>query len=60
MCFSLGMIFGCGLWGYVADAKGRKWALTLALLFDFIAAMISSFAQSFELFLACRFFNGFG
>lgn len=56
----IGMIIGCGLWGYIADLKGRKWALSLALVFDFISAFVSSLAQTFELFLVCRFFNGFG
>lgn len=58
--FFTGMIFGCGVWGYVADSRGRKPALIIALLVDFVAAFASSFARDFKLFLACRFFNGFG
>jgi VNT family MFS transporter (synaptic vesicle glycoprotein 2) len=56
----IGMIFGCSLWGSIADSKGRKVAIMSSLLVDFLAAFISSFAQSFQLFLICRFFNGFG
>ncbi|RZC36930.1 synaptic vesicle glycoprotein 2C-like, partial [Asbolus verrucosus] len=56
----IGMIFGCSLWGSIADSQGRKIAIMLSLLVDFFAAMISSFANTFQLFLICRFFNGFG
>ncbi|XP_973450.3 synaptic vesicle glycoprotein 2B isoform X2 [Tribolium castaneum] len=56
----IGMIFGCSLWGSIADSQGRKVAIMLSLLVDFLAALISSFAQTFSFFLICRFFNGFG
>ncbi|KAJ3666324.1 hypothetical protein Zmor_001774 [Zophobas morio] len=56
----IGMIFGCSLWGSIADSQGRKVAIMLSLLVDFLAALVSSFAQTFQLFLICRFFNGFG
>ncbi|XP_049820989.1 synaptic vesicle glycoprotein 2C-like isoform X2 [Aethina tumida] len=56
----IGMIFGCGIWGSIADSRGRKLAITLSLLIDFLAGLGSSIAQNYNLFLICRFFNGFG
>lgn len=56
----IGMLFGCCIWGSLANSQGRKVAIMLSLVMDFSAAFISSFAQSFGLFLVCRFFNGFG
>ncbi|KAJ8977736.1 hypothetical protein NQ317_019411 [Molorchus minor] len=56
----IGMIFGCSLWGSVADCYGRKVAIILALIVDFLAAVISSTMYSLPLFLTCRFFSGFG
>ncbi|KAF7285167.1 hypothetical protein GWI33_011706 [Rhynchophorus ferrugineus] len=54
----VGMLFGCCLWGSLADAHGRKITIVLSLLMDFLAGFLSSF--DFKLFLICRFFNGFG
>lgn len=54
------MIFGCSIWGSIANAKGRKMAIMLSLCVDFLAGVISSTAHNFQLFLVCRFFNGFG
>ncbi|KAJ8919145.1 hypothetical protein NQ315_012130, partial [Exocentrus adspersus] len=56
----IGMIFGCCVWGSIANSHGRKLAMMLSLLVDFSAAIVSSVARSFELFLICRFLNGFG
>ncbi|XP_018562430.1 synaptic vesicle glycoprotein 2C-like isoform X2 [Anoplophora glabripennis] len=56
----IGMIFGCSIWGSIANSQGRKIAIMLSLCVDFSAGVISSTAHSFELFLMCRFFNGFG
>ncbi|XP_030757451.1 synaptic vesicle glycoprotein 2B-like [Sitophilus oryzae] len=56
----VGMLFGCCLWGSLADSHGRKVAIILSLLLDFLSGLISSFVTDFNLFLACRFFNGFG
>nr|XP_023030292.1 synaptic vesicle glycoprotein 2B-like [Leptinotarsa decemlineata] len=56
----IGMVLGCAVWGAIADSRGRKLALILSLLVDFSAAITSSLAMSFHLFLICRFFNGFG
>ncbi|XP_045461412.1 synaptic vesicle glycoprotein 2C-like isoform X2 [Harmonia axyridis] len=54
------MIFGCCVWGLVADSKGRRTAIMCSLLVDFLAGFISAFAQTYPVFLICRFFNGFG
>ncbi|CAH0554057.1 unnamed protein product [Brassicogethes aeneus] len=56
----IGMVFGCSIWGSIANAKGRRIALMLSLLIDFVAAVSSSMAQTINVFLVCRFFNGFG
>ncbi|XP_066138210.1 synaptic vesicle glycoprotein 2C-like [Euwallacea fornicatus] len=56
----LGMLFGCSIWGSIANSKGRRTAIILALSMDFLAAFISSFVQSYVLFAICRFLNGFG
>ncbi|XP_060525056.1 synaptic vesicle glycoprotein 2C-like [Cylas formicarius] len=56
----VGMLLGCGVWGSIADSQGRKVAVMLSLLMDFFAAALSSAAQNFDVFLVCRFFNGFG
>ncbi|VEN47199.1 unnamed protein product [Callosobruchus maculatus] len=56
----IGMIFGCPIWGSVANTKGRKAAIVLSLVIDFLAAVVSSLVKNFELFSICRFFNGFG
>lgn len=55
-----GMIVGCCMWGSIAESRGRKCALILSLLVDFLAAFSSAFATSFNWFLVCRFFNGLG
>lgn len=60
MVFLLGMIFGCCVWGFVADSKGRRTAIMASLLVDFLAGFMSAFAHTFPVFLFCRFFNGFG
>ncbi|XP_044762107.1 synaptic vesicle glycoprotein 2C-like isoform X2 [Coccinella septempunctata] len=56
----IGMIFGCCVWGFVADSKGRRTAIMSSLLVDFLAGFISAFSQTFPVFLMCRFFSGFG
>ncbi|CAH1175892.1 unnamed protein product [Phaedon cochleariae] len=56
----VGMVFGCAVWGTIADSRGRRIAIILSLLVDFLAAIVSSLAGSFNLFLICRFCNGFG
>ncbi|KAJ2947213.1 hypothetical protein O0L34_g16922 [Tuta absoluta] len=56
----IGMCVGSYFWGNLADARGRKKAIIGALLLDATAAFVSSLMQSFEAFLAFRFFSGFG
>ncbi|KAJ0177530.1 hypothetical protein K1T71_006403 [Dendrolimus kikuchii] len=56
----IGMCVGSYFWGNLADARGRKMAIIGALLLDALAAFLSSLAQTFPPFLACRFFSGFG
>ncbi|XP_077287898.1 synaptic vesicle glycoprotein 2A-like [Arctopsyche grandis] len=56
----IGMVTGSYLWGSLADSRGRRAAILCALLLDAAAAIASSLATTFPIFLACRFFNGFG
>ncbi|XP_071448211.1 synaptic vesicle glycoprotein 2C-like [Hetaerina americana] len=57
---NIGMLVGSCIWGLIADAKGRKWMMVSGLLLDAFCCFASSLAQSYWLFLICRFFNGFG
>ncbi|XP_022188783.1 synaptic vesicle glycoprotein 2B isoform X2 [Nilaparvata lugens] len=56
----LGMMFGSYFWGCLADTRGRKGVLIASLLLDGICGIASSFAQAFPIFVALRFFCGFG
>ena len=56
----LGMIIGSYFWGCLADTKGRKYVLIVALLLDGVCGLMSSVAQNYFLFMFFRFFNGFG
>ncbi|XP_046387178.1 synaptic vesicle glycoprotein 2C-like isoform X3 [Ischnura elegans] len=57
---NIGMLVGSCIWGLMADAKGRKWMMVSGLLLDAFCCFASSIAQSYWLFIVCRFFNGFG
>nr|CAD7266492.1 unnamed protein product [Timema shepardi] len=54
-----GVILSSPLWGFFADTQGRKKILILSLAADGIIGVLSSFAPTYGIFLAFRFFNGF-
>jgi VNT family MFS transporter (synaptic vesicle glycoprotein 2) len=56
---SEGMISSSHLWGYLADTRGRKKTLVIALVLDGVCGLLSSVAHSYWLFVVLRFFNGF-
>ncbi|KAJ8035605.1 Synaptic vesicle glycoprotein 2B [Holothuria leucospilota] len=56
----VGMMLGGYIWGSLADVQGRKRVLVYSLAMNAFFGLSSSFAQSFWLFLMCRFFSGVG
>ncbi|XP_052868506.1 synaptic vesicle glycoprotein 2B-like [Anopheles cruzii] len=55
----LGMVIGSYFWGCLADTKGRRVVLIVALLLDGIIGILSTASQKFPLFMFLRFINGF-
>lgn len=55
----IGMISSSHLWGYLADTRGRRKTLLVALVLDAICGLLSSFAHSYWLFVVLRFLCGF-
>ncbi|XP_042215292.1 synaptic vesicle glycoprotein 2A-like isoform X2 [Homarus americanus] len=56
----LGMMVGGYIWGCLGDIYGRRTILIVSLLVNAIAGVISSFMQTFPLFLCFRFISGLG
>jgi MFS transporter, VNT family, synaptic vesicle glycoprotein 2 len=54
----LGVIISSHFWGFMADTRGRKKILVLALFTSFFFTILSSLAKNFWMLLVCRFFNG--
>ncbi|KAJ8669065.1 hypothetical protein QAD02_000324 [Eretmocerus hayati] len=54
----IGMMAGAYAWGSVADALGRRKVLIVISFMNALCIVASSFSQSFELFMFCRFLNG--
>lgn len=55
----VGLIVSSHLWGFLADTRGRKTIIIPSLFIAFCITIISSFTQSFWLFVVLRFLNGF-
>ncbi|KDR21687.1 synaptic vesicle glycoprotein 2B-like [Zootermopsis nevadensis] len=55
----IGMICSSHLWGYLADTRGRRKTLIVALVLDAVCGLASSLADTYWLFCLLRFFNGF-
>ncbi|XP_045608814.2 synaptic vesicle glycoprotein 2B isoform X1 [Procambarus clarkii] len=55
-----GMMAGGYIWGCLGDIYGRRNVLIVSLLVNALAGILSSFAQSFPLFLFFRFTSGLG
>lgn len=58
--FILGMFSGSFIWGYVADSKGRRYALILSMIMDGVFSIISSVSQIYPVLIFCRLMSGFG
>ncbi|CAH1708574.1 synaptic vesicle glycoprotein 2B-like isoform X2 [Aphis gossypii] len=56
----MGMFSGSFIWGYVADSKGRRYALILCMIMDGVFSIISSVSQIYPVLIFCRLMSGFG
>lgn len=56
----LGMMFGGYIWGTLADMWGRRYVLILSLSLNSLGGLMSSFAQTYWLFLLLRIVSGIG
>ncbi|XP_043479333.1 synaptic vesicle glycoprotein 2B-like isoform X1 [Leptopilina heterotoma] len=54
----LGTCFGCLIWGFVADMKGRKKALIMTLFIQGISEAIASIVRNYWVFLFFKFLSG--
>ena len=60
LSLSIGMIFGCWFWGWVADKYGRKRALTGSTTFILVFAFASVFSPNYSCLWISLFLVGFG
>lgn len=58
--FLIGQFATVLIWGVIADQLGKRQALLLGMIIFFIGSILSLFAQSINLLLACRFLQGTG
>ncbi|KAJ9629509.1 hypothetical protein H2203_001883 [Taxawa tesnikishii (nom. ined.)] len=58
--YSIGSLAGLPVAPYIADHYGRKKAIWLGCLILFVGVACQSAAQNFKMFVASRFFVGFG
>ncbi|XP_014233632.1 synaptic vesicle glycoprotein 2B-like [Trichogramma pretiosum] len=56
----LGMLIGSSIWGFLADVKGRRLALLLALFLQFAADALSSLVPSYWALVFLKFLSGVG
>lgn len=56
----LGGFIGCLFYPYVADRYSRKWALTMAVIFFDVGAIIQTAAMNYGTLVAGRFIGGIG
>jgi MFS transporter, VNT family, synaptic vesicle glycoprotein 2 len=54
----IGIILSSHFWGFMADTRGRKNILVLALFTSFFFTILSSLAKGFWMLLTLRFLNG--
>ncbi|XP_043589962.1 synaptic vesicle 2-related protein-like [Bombus pyrosoma] len=55
----LGMISSGFLWGYIADAKGRRAVFLYGYIADSICNFLSGFSQNFWMLVSFKFLSGF-
>lgn len=58
--YIVGWTVGGLTWGVISDRIGRKKSLALAIVSFGVFAILTSFANSWEWVVICRFFSGFG
>ncbi|XP_015377743.1 PREDICTED: synaptic vesicle glycoprotein 2B-like, partial [Diuraphis noxia] len=56
----IGMFSGSFIWGYVADSRGRRYALMMSMTMDGVFNIISSVSQIYPVLIFCRLMSGFG
>jgi len=56
----VGMIFGAPVWGYLADANGRRWAFLASTAVIAMSGILAALSPSYEFLMICRFGAGFG
>uniref|UniRef100_A0A2H8TZZ2 Synaptic vesicle glycoprotein 2A n=1 Tax=Melanaphis sacchari TaxID=742174 RepID=A0A2H8TZZ2_9HEMI len=56
----IGMFTGSFIWGYIADSKGRRYALIVSMMMDGVFSIISSVSQIYPVLIFCRLMSGFG
>lgn len=55
---SLGIMVSSLFWGFLADTRGRRFTILVALSISTGITLISVFVKSFAIFAACRFLTG--
>ncbi|XP_037034621.1 synaptic vesicle glycoprotein 2B-like [Bradysia coprophila] len=55
----IAVIVSSHLWGFLADTRGRKKIIVTSLFIAFFISILSTLTQSYWLFVALRFLNGF-
>jgi len=58
--YSVGVLVGVLLPGFLSDRYGRKKMMFLSMAIAAIATLLSAYVRSYSLFLATRFFSGIG
>ncbi len=58
--FAVGAVFGCLAFGWLADHKGRKYAMGLACIIGGIGSLLSSLAPGFNFLIMARIIAGLG
>lgn len=58
--FMIGQFVTVLIWGIIADLLGRRQTLFIGMIIFFIASILSVYANSINLLLACRFLQGMG
>ena len=54
-----GIISSAMLWGYLSDVKGRRKAIYPTMIIAFLTTLLSTLTNSFLVFAALRYLNGF-
>eukprot|EP01024_Parvocaulis_polyphysoides_P008128 TRINITY_DN12393_c0_g2_i1.p2 TRINITY_DN12393_c0_g2~~TRINITY_DN12393_c0_g2_i1.p2 ORF type:complete len:536 (-),score=59.15 TRINITY_DN12393_c0_g2_i1:823-2385(-) len=58
--FFIGFLFGAGIFGQIADSRGRKSAMFLACIFSFVFGVLNSLAFNYWIYIFLRALTGVG